>query len=120
MHEVTIYHNPKCGTSRNTLELIRNAGIEPRVVFYLETPPTRQELTDMLALMGLSVREVLREKENIYTELDLGNSKWSEDELLNIIIQHPILMNRPIVKTPLGVRLCRPAERVLDVLPHSR
>lgn len=117
MNTVTIYHNPRCGSSRNALALIRNSGVEPRIVEYLQTPPTRDELQGLLAGMGLTVRQLLREKEAAYAELDLGNPKWSDEELLDFIGKHPILMNRPIVATPLGVRLCRPPETVLEILP---
>lgn len=117
MADITIYHNPACGTSRNTLALIRHAGIEPKVVQYLQTPPTQQELRRLLSAMGMSVREILREKGTPYAELDLGNPKWTEDELLDVIARHPVLMNRPIVVSPLGVRLCRPSEAVLELLP---
>ena len=116
MSKITIYHNPKCGTSRNTLEMIRNSGVEPRVVLYLENPPTRDELKSLIAAMGIPVREVLRQKGTPYDELDLDNPKWTDDELLDFVGQHPILMNRPIVSTPLGTRLCRPSELVLDLL----
>ena len=116
---VTIYHNPQCGTSRNTLALIRERGIEPVVVEYIKNPPTREQLQALLAQMGVSVREVLREKGTPYAELDLGNPRWTDSELLAFIGQHPVLLNRPIVSTPLGARLCRPAERVLDILPSA-
>lgn len=116
MSKITIYHNPKCGTSRNTLEMIRNSGVEPRVVLYLENPPTCDELKSLIAAMGIPVRDVLRQKGTPYDELDLGNPKWTDDELLDFVGQHPILMNRPIVSTPLGTRLCRPSELVLDLL----
>lgn len=117
MNAVTIYHNPNCGSSRKALALIRNSGVEPRVVEYLQAPPTREELQGLLAGMGLTVRQLLREKEAAYAELDLGNPKWSDEELLDVIEKHPILMNRPVVATPLGVRLCRPPETVLEILP---
>lgn len=117
---ITIYHNPQCGTSRNTLALIRNSGVEPEVVEYLKTPPTRDQLQALLARMGVSVRDVLREKGTPYAELDLGNPKWTDAELLDFIGQHPILLNRPIVATPLGARLCRPSELVLDILPNAQ
>lgn len=117
MSQITIYHNPNCGTSRNTLALIRNSGIEPIVVEYLKTPPTRDELKSLLLRMGVTVRDVLRQKGTPYDELDLGNPKWTTEQLLDFIEQHPILLNRPIVVTPLGVRLCRPSETVLDILP---
>ncbi len=119
MTDITIYHNPKCGTSRNTLALIRHAGIEPRVVPYLEQPPTRDELVALLAAMGTPVREAMRAKEAIYKELDLDNAKWSDDALIDAMLAHPILINRPIVVTPQGTRLCRPSEAVLDLLPNA-
>lgn len=117
MSNITIYHNPKCGTSRNVLAMIRNSGVEPTVVEYLKTPPSTAELQALLQRMGVGVRDVLRQKGTPYDELDLGNPKWSDDELLDFIGQHPILLNRPIVVTPLGARLCRPSEAVLDILP---
>ena len=120
MNTVTIYHNPKCGTSRNTLALIRNAGIEPKVVAYLETPPTRDEQVRLIAACGLPVREVLRNKGEVYEELKLDDPKWTDDELLDFMIAHPILINRPIVVTPMGTRLCRPSELVLDILPQAQ
>lgn len=118
MHRITIYHNPKCGTSRNTLGLIRHSGTEPVVIEYLKDPPSRATLQSLLAAMGLTVREILRRKGTPYDELDLGNPKWTDDQLLDLIAQHPILIERPIVVTPLGVRLCRPSEKVLDILPE--
>lgn len=117
MSDITIFHNPACGTSRNTLAMIRNTGVEPTIVEYLKTPPTTEALRQLLQAMGASVREVLREKGTPFAELDLGNARWSDDELLGFVAQHPILLNRPIVVTPLGTRLCRPAERVLEILP---
>jgi len=117
MSNITIYHNPRCGTSRNTLALIRNTGTEPRVIHYLETPPSRAELVALIAAMGTPVRAVMRAKEAIYKELDLNNPKWSDNELIDSMLAHPILINRPIVVTPLGTRLCRPSEAVLDLLP---
>ena len=117
MVEVTIFHNPACGTSRNTLGLIRHAGIEPVVVEYLRTPPSRAELRALLAAMGMTVREILREKGTPYGELGLDDPRWSDDQLLDFIEQHPILLNRPIVRTPLGTALCRPSEAVLELLP---
>ncbi len=117
---ITIYHNPACGTSRNTLALIRNSGDEPEVVEYLKTPPGRAKLVELIAALGVPVRELLREKGTPYAELDLGNPKWSDDELIDFMVQHPILMNRPIVVTPLGARLCRPSELVLDLLPSPQ
>lgn len=116
MTDITIYHNPACGTSRNTLALIRNTGAEPRVIHYLETPPSRSELLTLITAMGTPVREVLRRKGTPYDELDLDNPKWSDDELIDFMLEHPILMNRPIVVTPWGCRLCRPSEAVLDIL----
>lgn len=114
--DTVIYHNPKCGTSRNTLAMIRNAGIEPEVIEYLKTPPSKQMLTDMISAMGGSVREVMRKKETLYGELQLDDPKWSEEALIEKMLEHPILMNRPIVVTPLGTRLCRPSEVVLEIL----
>ncbi len=120
MSTVTIFHNPKCGTSRNTLALIRNAGIEPQVVPYLETPPTREALVGLIAACGLSVREVLRSKGDTFDALKLDDPKWTDDELLDFMVAHPILINRPIVVTPLGTRLCRPSELVIDILPQPQ
>lgn len=120
MSDITIFHNPKCGTSRNTLALIRNTGVEPRVIHYLETPPSRSELVALIAAVGTPVRAVMRAKEAIYKELDLDNPKWSDDELIDFMLAHPILINRPIVVTPLGTRLCRPSEAVLDILPQPQ
>jgi arsenate reductase len=117
MSDVTIYHNPGCGTSRNTLAIIRHAGIEPNVVEYLKTPPSRAELQRLIAAMGIPVRALLRENGTPYAELQLGDPKWSDGELLDFMQQHPILMNRPIVVTPLGTQLCRPSEAVLALLP---
>jgi arsenate reductase len=117
---VTIYHNPDCGTSRNTLALIRNSGEEPVVIEYLKTPPSRATLQDLIARMGISVRALLREKGTPYNALGLGDSKWRDDQLLDFIAQHPILMNRPVVLSPLGAKLCRPSELVLDILPDPQ
>ncbi|MGE6493918.1 arsenate reductase (glutaredoxin) [Cupriavidus metallidurans] len=114
---VTIYHNPACGTSRNTLAMIRNAGIEPIVVEYLNMPPDRQTLQSMIRAAGLSVREAIREKGTPYAELGLGDPALTDDQLLDAMLAHPILINRPFVVTELGVRLCRPSEVVLDILP---
>ena len=120
MSNITIYHNPDCGTSRNTLALIRNSGAEPNVVEYLKTPPSRDELKVLLLRLGMTVRELLRQKGTPHEALDLGNPKWSDEQLLDFIGQHPVLIQRPIVVTPLGVRLCRPSERVLDILPDPQ
>ena len=116
MSDVTIFHNPQCGTSRNTLALIRNAGIEPTVVLYLETPPTKPQLQALVTALGQPVREVMRRKGTPYDELGLDDPKWSDDELLDAMLAHPILINRPIVVTTKGTRLCRPSEAVLDLL----
>jgi arsenate reductase len=117
MSSITIYHNPDCGTSRNTLALIRNSGEEPRVIEYLKTPPSRAKLVELIGATGLSVREVLRKKGTPYEALHLDDPKWTDDQLIDFMIQHPILINRPIVVTPLGTKLCRPSEAVLDILP---
>src|SRR5829696_12476 len=118
--DVIIYHNPQCGTSRNTLGLIRNAGIEPHIIEYVKTPPTRLLLRQLIERMGVSVRDVIREKGTPYAELGLGDHSLSDDQLLDAMIALPILINRPIVVTPLGVRLCRPSETVLDILPDPQ
>lgn len=120
MADITIYHNPACGTSRNTLALIRNSGAEPELIEYLKTPPSKERLQELVAALGLSVRDVLRQKGTPYEELQLGDPKWTDDALLDCIVQHPILMNRPVVVTPLGARLCRPSELVLDILPNEQ
>ncbi len=120
MADVTIFHNPACGTSRNTLALIRHAGIEPVVVEYLKTPPSKDAVRTLLAEMGLNVRQLLREKGTPYAELNLSDPVWSDEQLLDFIGQHPILMNRPIVRTPLGTKLCRPSEAVLELLPVAQ
>lgn len=114
---VTIYHNPACGTSRNTLAMIRNAGIEPTVIEYLKTPPDRATLKTLIAAIGTPVREVMRDKGTPYAELGLDDPKWSDDQLIGFMLEHPILINRPIVVTERGTRLCRPSELVLDLLP---
>ena len=113
---ITIYHNPACGTSRNTLALIRNSGVEPIVVEYLTTPPDRETLVALIAAMGVSVRGLLRQKGTPYDDLKLDDPRWTDAQLIDFIVRHPILMNRPIVVTPLGTRLCRPSEAVLDIL----
>lgn len=120
MSAITIFHNPRCGTSRNVLALIRNSGVEPEVIEYLKTPPSRERLRELLAAMGVGVRAVLRQKGTPYDELDLGNPAWTDEQLLDFIEQHPVLLNRPIVVTPLGTRLCRPSETVLDILPDPQ
>jgi len=117
---ITIFHNPACGTSRNTLAMIRNSGVEPTVIEYLKTPPTKARLQQLLAAMGTGTRELLREKGTPYAELGLANPSWTDDELLDFMLAHPILINRPIVETPLGTRLCRPSELVLDILPNAQ
>ncbi len=115
---VVIYHNPKCGTSRNTLAMIRQSGEEPEIIEYLKTPPSREKLKELIKAMGISVRDLLREKGTPYQELQLSDPKWSDDELIEFMLAHPILINRPIVVTPKGARLCRPSEAVLDILPN--
>ena len=116
MSDITIYHNPACGTSRNVLAIIRNTGIEPEIIAYLETPPSRDKLVALICAMGMPVRDLLRRKGTPYDELDLDNSKWDDDALIDFMMAHPILINRPIVVTPLGTRLCRPSEVVLTLL----
>jgi arsenate reductase len=115
---VTIYHNPDCGTSRNTLAMIRQSGVEPTVIEYLKTPPSREKLKELIAAMGIPVRAVLREKGTPCKDLGLDDPKWSDDQLLDFMMAHPILINRPIVVTPKGVRLCRPSEAVIDLLEN--
>ncbi|MGE0281699.1 MAG: arsenate reductase (glutaredoxin) [Rhizobiaceae bacterium] len=115
---ITIYHNPDCGTSRNTLEMIRQSGEEPQVIEYLKTPPSRDRLIELIAEMGMTPRELLREKGTPYLELGLDKPHWTADQIIDFMIEHPILINRPIVVTPLGVKLCRPSEAVLDILPN--
>ena len=117
---VTIFHNPGCGTSRNTLALIRNSGVEPEVVLYLEVPPSKDLLMKLIKDMDIPVRAVLREKGTPYAELDLANPKWTDEDLLDFMVAHPILMNRPIVVTGLGTKLCRPSEVVLEILPNPQ
>ena len=117
---ITIFHNPACGTSRNTLAMIRNSGVEPVVVEYLKTPPGRAELIELITAMGVPVRDVLRRKGTPYDELKLEDPKWTDDQLIDFMVEHPILMNRPIVVTPMGTRLCRPSEAVLDILPSPQ
>ena len=117
---ITIYHNPACGTSRNTLALIRNSGAEPTVIHYLDTPPSRETLVALIAAMGIPVRDLLRQNVPPYEALGLAGDRFSDDELIDAMLSHPILINRPIVVTPLGTRLCRPSEVVLDILPNPQ
>lgn len=117
MSDVTIYHNPSCGTSRNTLAILIQAGINPTVIEYLKTPPSKERLKELITEMNISVRDLLRQKDTPYEELHLDLPKWSDDELLNCMMDHPILINRPIVVSELGVKLCRPSEKVFDILP---
>ncbi len=120
MSDITIYHNPNCGTSRNVLALIRNTGVEPRVVQYLKTPLGTTQLLELLRALDLTARELLRQKGTPYDELGLGDAKWTDDDLVAFMAQHPILMNRPVVVTPMGAKLCRPSEVVLDILPSPQ
>ncbi|HYC56750.1 MAG TPA: arsenate reductase (glutaredoxin) [Candidatus Binatia bacterium] len=120
MGQVILYHNPACGTSRNVLGIIRNAGIEPTVIEYLKTPPSREELVALIARIGLPVREVMRRKGTSYDELELDDPKWSDDQLIDLMLEQPILINRPIVSTPLGATLARPSEKVLEILPSPQ
>ena len=115
---ITIYHNPECGTSRNTLAMLRQSGEEPEVIEYLKTPPSREKLVELLAAMKSTPRGLLREKGTPYAELGLGHAKWTDDELIDFMLEHPIVINRPIVVTPLGTVLARPSEAVLDILPN--
>lgn len=120
MSDITIYHNPACGTSRNVLALIRNSGETPTVIEYLKHPPDRATLEQLIAAMGVSVRNVLRQKGAPYDELGLGDLKWTDAQLIDFMLQHPLLINRPIVVTPIATRLCRPSEAVLEILPQSQ
>lgn len=120
MSKITIYHNPACGTSRNTLEMIRNSGTEPTVIHYLENPPSRDELVKLVVDMGITVRALLRKNVEPYEKLGLAEDKFSDEQLIDLMLEHPILINRPIVVTPLGTRLCRPSEVVLDILPGDQ
>ncbi|MFM0176458.1 arsenate reductase (glutaredoxin) [Paraburkholderia sediminicola] len=117
---ITIYHNPECGTSRNTLAMIRNAGVEPTIIEYLKTPPTPEKLVELISAAGLSVREALRQKGTPYADLGLDDPLLGDNELLDAMLKHPILINRPFVETPQGVRLCRPSEVLLDIFPEAR
>lgn len=114
---ITIYHNPDCGTSRNALGLIRNSGVEPKIIEYLKTPPSRETLVALIGAMGIGARELLREKGTPYKELGLDNLQLTDAQLIDAMLRHPLLINRPIVVTPLGTRLCRPSDTVLDILP---
>ena len=120
MSDITIYHNPACGTSRNTLAMNRNSGQEPLIIEYLHTPPDRATLIKLIKQMDISFRDILRQKGTPYDELKLGEPIWTDEQLLDFMLQHPILINRPIVVTPLGTRLCRPSETVLDILPNPQ
>lgn len=120
MSNITIYHNPACGTSRNTLEMIRNSGVEPTVILYLETPPSREELLKLISDMGITVRDLLRKNVEPYEELGLAEDRFTDSQLVEFMLQSPILINRPIVVTPLGTRLCRPSEIVLVILPEQQ
>jgi arsenate reductase len=120
MSDITIYHNPACGTSRNVLAMIRNSGVEPTIVNYLQTPPGRTRLVELVAAMGIPVRDLLRRKGTPFDELKLDDPAWTDEQLLDFMVTHPILMNRPVVVTPLGTRLCRPSEAVLDILPSPQ
>ncbi|EKJ8218287.1 glutaredoxin-dependent arsenate reductase [Citrobacter sedlakii] len=120
MSSITLYHNPACGTSRNTLEMIRNSGHEPTIIYYLDTPPTRNELSKLIADMGITARELLRQNVEPYALLGLEEDRFTDEQLIDFMLQYPILINRPIVVTPLGTRLCRPSERVLDILPDGQ
>lgn len=120
MSDIIIYHNPNCGTSRNVLALIRNSGAEPEIVQYLKTPLAKVQLQGLLSALDMTVRELLRQKGTPFDELGLGDTKWTDEELLDFMVQHPILMNRPIVVTPIGAKLCRPSELVLDILPAAQ
>lgn len=120
MTQITIYHNPACGTSRNVLAMIRNSGEEPQVVEYLKTPPDRSTLVSLITAMGVTTRDVLRRKGTPYDELGLDDPKWTDDELIDLMLEHPVLINRPIVVTELGTQLCRPSETVLDILPQPQ
>ncbi|HCC4181578.1 glutaredoxin-dependent arsenate reductase [Salmonella enterica subsp. enterica serovar Weltevreden] len=120
MSNITIYHNPACGTSRNTLEMIRNSGTEPTIIHYLETPPSHDELVKLIADMGMTVRALLRKNVEPYEQLGLADDKFTDEKLLGFMLQYPILINRPVVVSPLGTRLCRPSEVVLDILPEPQ
>lgn len=120
MNEITIYHNPNCGTSRNTLAMIRNSGVEPTIIYYLETPPAKDVLVQLIADMKITARELLRKNVEPYKQLNLENNLYSDEQLIDFMLHYPILINRPIVVTQLGVKLCRPSEVVLDILPNQQ
>lgn len=120
MNEITIYHNPNCGTSRNTLAMIRNSGVEPTIIYYRETPPAKDVLVQLIADMKITARELLRKNVEPYKQLNLENNLYSDEQLIDFMLHYPILINRPIVVTPLGVKLCRPSEVVLDILPNQQ
>jgi len=120
MSNITIYHNPECGTSRNTLEMIRNSGNEPTIIYYLDTPPSHDELVKLIADMGITVQALLRKNVEPYGQLGLAGGQFTDEQLITFMLQHPILINRPIVVTPMGTRLCRPSEVVLDILPEPQ
>lgn len=120
MSNITIYHNPACGTSRNTLEMIRNSGNEPTIIYYLDTPPTRDELIKLISDMGITVRALLRKNVEPYEQLALAEDSFTDEQLVELMLQHPILINRPIVVTPVGTRLCRPSEVVLEIIPEPQ
>ncbi|MDK9604831.1 glutaredoxin-dependent arsenate reductase [Lelliottia wanjuensis] len=120
MSNITIYHNPACGTSRNTLEMIRNSGTEPTIIYYLDTPPSHDELVKLIADMGIPSRALLRKNVEPYEQLNLADERFTDEQLIGFMLQHPVLINRPIVVTPLGTRLCRPSEVVLDILPQTQ
>ncbi|HHH3216338.1 TPA: arsenate reductase (glutaredoxin) [Morganella morganii] len=120
MNEITIYHNPNCGTSRNTLAMIRNSGVEPTIIYYLETPPAKDVLVQLIADMKITARELLRKNVEPYKQLNLENNLYSDEQLIDFMLHYPILINRPIVVTPLGVKLCKPSEVVLDILPNQQ
>ena len=120
MSNITIYHNPACGTSRNTLEMIRNSGNEPTIIYYLDTPPTRDELIKLISDMGITVRALLRKNVEPYEHLGLADDRFTDEQLIELMLQHPILINQPIVVTPVGTRLCRPSEVVLEIIPEPQ
>ncbi len=120
MSNITIYHNPACGTSRNTLEMIRNSGNEPTIIYYLDTPPTHDEFIKLISDIGITVRALLRKNVEPYEQLGLADDRFTDEQLIELMLQHPILINRPIVVTPVGTRLCRPSEVVLEIIPEPQ